>query len=50
MRSTIHFSTRMLSPNPGQMNSPFSSCRNQLTLKIFGGCLRPLPIESQCLK
>ena len=35
-RSMIHFRTRMLSPNPGQMNLPFSSIRNQLTEKIFG--------------
>ena len=27
----------MLSPNPGQTNLPFSSTRNQLTAKIFGG-------------
>jgi hypothetical protein len=30
-RSTIHLSTRMFSPNPGQTNLPFASLRNQLT-------------------
>ena len=30
-RSTIHFSTRMFSPNPGQMNLPLCVGRNQLT-------------------
>mmetsp|Transcript_13035 Transcript_13035/g.23443 ORF Transcript_13035/g.23443 Transcript_13035/m.23443 type:complete len:234 (+) Transcript_13035:1119-1820(+) len=30
-RSVIHFSTREFSPNPGQMNWPFESWRNQFT-------------------
>ncbi len=35
-RSTIHFSPRMFSPMPGQMNSPRSFTRNQLTQKMRG--------------
>ena len=30
-RSTIHFSTRMFSPKPGQTNFPCAFLRNQLT-------------------
>jgi hypothetical protein len=36
-RSTIHLSTRMFSPKPGQRNLPSLSLRNQFTKKIFGG-------------
>ena len=31
-RSTIHFSTRMFSPKPGQRKRPLSSRRNQFTV------------------
>ena len=34
-RSTIHLSTRLFSPKPGQMNLPSSSLRNQLTKKML---------------
>ena len=37
-RPTIHFSTRMFSPKPGQRNLPSASRRNQFTLKIRGLC------------
>ncbi len=36
-RSTIHFSTRMFSPKPGQRNLPSLPFRNQFTWKILGG-------------
>ena len=49
-RSTIHFSTRMFSPKPGQRNLPSSSLRNQLTWKIRGGSLSARCILSQCRK
>ena len=39
----IHFRVRMFSPKPGQMNLPFSSLRNQLMKKIFGGRGARLP-------
>ena len=35
-RSTIHFSTRMFSEKPGQMNFPSLSLRNQFTWKTRG--------------
>jgi hypothetical protein len=31
IRSTIHLSTRLFSPNPGHSHLPASSLRNQLT-------------------
>jgi hypothetical protein len=44
MRSTIHLSTRMFSPNPGQTNLPASSVRNQFTVPTFGS-FAPWPCE-----
>ncbi len=35
-RSTIHLSTRMFSPKPGQRNLPSASLRNQFTWKMRG--------------
>src|ERR1700704_992558 len=49
-RSTIHFSTRMFSPYPGQMNFPFASVRNQLMQKMRGRCATERPSLSQWLK
>src|SRR5713226_890439 len=49
-RSTIHFNTRMFSPNPGQMNLPSASVRNQLTQKIRGRLGTERPSLSQWLK
>ena len=45
-RSSIHSSTRRLSPKPGHRNRPSSSLRNQLTWKIFGS-LRAAVAERQ---
>src|ERR1700726_4544633 len=49
-RSTIHFSTRIFSPYPGQRNLPLSSFRNQFTWNTRGVRLRFLCKAIQCLK
>ena len=52
-RSKIHFSTRILSPYPGQRNLPSAPLRNQLTLNIFGSLVLSgafAPIFTQCPK
>ncbi len=48
-RSTIHWSTRMFSPNPGHTKLPSVSRRNQLTEKIRGGLGTLRPNDSQWL-
>src|SRR5271165_4533646 len=49
-RSTIHLSTRIFWPKPGQRNLPSSSRRNQLTRKIRGGLATCRPTSSQWVK
>ena len=51
IRSSTHFSTRELSPKPGQMNAPSASLRNQLTKNSLGSWVPGLsPMSSQCWK
>jgi hypothetical protein len=51
-RSTIHFSTRLLSPKPGQRNLPSAPLRNQFTQNSLGSFDASVfsPICSQCEK